>query len=294
MDEALKKGMPVRTWCYREQLKPHGWMDADFIERKRMSVPAEMFRVEYELGEPAGGSRAFDLDKLNQAFVDVEPIDERHSGNDDEWIFEKPNPNGTYAAGADWAKEQDKTVIVIYRIDDDKRRVVYYRRFNRKAWPEMIAAFNRVVSDYQAMAAHDATGIGNVVHDLVDERVLKFVMSGGKRTEMLTNYITAVEQGKYRLPRNTPAFNAHKGTTVEEVYNPGRWNSHLSDDVCAFALAHHAAERMSPPAAGQGVKRDPRPSNKFEDVTPVNEAPTAYVGGVKVVTDTDGVGVFWL
>jgi len=296
MDEALAKGMPIRTWCYREQLKPHGWMDADFIERKRMSVPAEMFRVEYELGEPAGGSRAFDLDKLNKAFVDIPIIDERQAGNDEEWVFEHPMPGGTYAAGADWAKEQDKTVIVIYRLDDGKRRVVYYRRFNRKPWPEMISAFNRVVSDYQALACHDATGIGNVVHDLVDERVIKFVMSGPKRTEMLTNYVTAVEQLKYQLPRNTPAYNQHKSTTVEEVYGGGGWNSHLSDDVAAFALAHHAAERASFVAGTEGIKKTEYAPAKFKDLNPTYEDDERYVAQTGVVQTKDsyeGVAVFW-
>jgi hypothetical protein len=296
MEEAQKKGMPVRTWCYREQLKPHGWMDADFIERKRMSVPAEMFRVEYELGEPAGGSRAFDLEKLNRAFVDFEIVDENHSGNDDEWVFEKPETNGTYSAGADWAKEQDKTVIAIFRLDVQPRKLVYYRRFNRKSWPEMIEAFNRVTSEYQAMAAHDATGIGNVVHDMVDERVIKFTMSGPKRTEMLTNYVTAIERGKYRLPRNTPAYNQHKSTTVEEVYGQGGWKSHLSDDVCAFALAHHAAERMAPPASGEGVKKTDELSKKFEPITPVHEEDGRYTtqtGDVSIKGE-DGVGTFWL
>ena len=59
----------------------------------------------------------------------------------------------------------------------------------------------------------------------------------------------------YRLPANTPAFAAHKGTTVEEVYAPGKSNSHLSDDVAAFGLAHNAADREVPPAAGRGLPR---------------------------------------
>jgi len=294
MDEALAKGMPVRTWCYREQLKPNGWMDPDFIERKRMSVPAEMFRVEYELGEPAGGSRAFDLEKLNKAFVELQIVDERHSANDDEWVFEHPVPTATYSAGADWAKEQDKTVIAVFRLDEGKRTLVYYRRFNRMDWPTMIGVFNKVTTDYQAMAAHDATGIGNVVHDMVDERVIKFTMSSQKRTEMLTNYITAVEQGRYRLPRNTPAYNEHKSTTVEEVFGGGGWNSHLSDDVCAFALAHHAAERMAPPASGEGVKKTEFAPAKFKEITPVYEDDGRYVTQVGSVTvkDDSGVGVF--
>ena len=45
------------------------------------------------------------------------------------------------------------------------------------------------------------------------------------------------------------------GANVEEVYAPGKWNSHLSDDVAAFALAHNAADRQAPPAAGEGVPK---------------------------------------
>ena len=46
-------------------------------------------------------------------------------------------------------------------------------------------------------------------------------MVGRARTQLLVEYITAVKRGVYRLPANTPAFAAHKGTTVEEVYAKG-------------------------------------------------------------------------
>ena len=42
---------------------------------------------------------------------------------------------------------------------------------------------------------------------------------------------------------------------MEEVYAPGKWNSHLSDDVAAFALAHNAVDRQTPPAAGTGLSK---------------------------------------
>ena len=284
------KGLPVRTWCFQEVLKtetnPSGWMDPAFIERKRASVPAEMFRVEYELGEPAGGSRAFDLEKLNTAFVDMPIVDERHSANDDEWVFEQPQATGWYAAGADWAKEKDKTVIVVFRTDDPLRRCVYLRRVNRKPWPEVIAMFNGVLGRYQAVSAHDGTGIGNVVNDLIDERAHKFVMVGRARTQLLVEYITAVERGVYRLPANTPAFAAHKGTTVEEVYAPGKWNSHLSDDVAAFALAHNAADRQAPPAAGEGVPRTAYVSRSQRELTyGPGEPALLAVGEVRMVEE---------
>lgn len=259
-DEFLAKGLPIRTWCFQEVLRseanPDGWMDPGFIERKRKAVPAEMFRVEYELGEPAGGSRAFDLEALNRAFVAMPVVSERHAGSDDEWVFEEPVTTGWYAVGADWAKEADRTVIVVARLDESVRRVVYVRCVNRRPWPVMAGMFNDVLRRYaNVVAAHDGTGIGNVVNDLIDERALKFVMSGRKRSDMLTDYVSAVERGAYRLPSGTPLLGAHRATTVEDVYAPGKWNGHLPDEVAACALAHFAAEHGAPVASGVGVER---------------------------------------
>lgn len=287
--------LPVFTWCWREVLKtednPSGWMDPDFIERKRQSVPAEMFRVEYDLGEPAGGSRAFDLVKLEAAFAELPIVGESHKGSDDEWVFEIPETSGVYAAGADWAKEKDWTVIVVTRVDTNPRRVVYMRRVARRPWPDMIEMFNQVTARYQAVSAHDATGLGNVVHDLVDERTMKVVMSGRDRTRLLNEYITAVEQGVYTLPRNTTAYNAHKGTTVDMVYSTGVKAGHLPDEVAAYAIMHRAAERMAPPVDGQGVRKDPRPPNWLAPLYPDPEP--VLTGEVRVVEE-DTSGVFWL
>lgn len=296
-DEAEKKGLPVRTWCWREVIKseenPTGWMDPDFIRRKKLSVPAEMFRVEYELGEPAGGSRAFDLEKLNKYFVAMEPIDENHHGDDDEWIFAEPDALGTYAAGADWAKEQDKTVFRVIRTDIKPWKVVYLRHWNRRPWPTMIEAFNDLCVKYQAVSAHDGTGLGNVVHDMIDERTMKVLMVGKDRTVLLTEYITAVEQGEYLMPRNTPSFAAHKSTTVEEVFGHSNWKSHLSDDVAAAAICHRAATRMAPAAAAQGVPKTDTPKKDFEQFHAKPDVDVTYnVGGVTVQDMDDGIAVF--
>jgi|GEM_PF-1250123 len=285
-DDAIRKGLPVRTWCFNEVLKtpsnPTGWMDPAFIERKRASVPAELFRVEYELGEPAGGSRAFDLVALNATFKDMPVVRERHAGSDDEWVFEEPQVNGWYAMGADWAKEEDKTVIVVFRVDESVRRCVYLRRINRRPWPEMVKMFNDTMKAYQAVAAHDATGIGNVVNDLIDERVIKFTMNGAKRGAMLMDYISAVEQLRYRLPANTPAFDAHKAATQEDVYGNGGWKAHLPDDVAAFALCHYAAEHGAPVAAAAGVKKTEFMPRVTRAVDPEPEPTLRAAGEVRI------------
>jgi hypothetical protein len=51
-------------------LQPHRWLagPGDFIEEKKRQIPAEMWRVEYELGEPSIGNRAFDSDAVERMF----------------------------------------------------------------------------------------------------------------------------------------------------------------------------------------------------------------------------------
>jgi hypothetical protein len=257
-DEAVDQGKQIFTWCWREVCKPHGWMNPEFIERKRASVPAEMFRVEYELGRPSGEALAIDQTKIAAFFVPMTPIHERHVGNDDLWVYEEPLTSGIYAAGADWAKMRDKTVIHVTRLDVTPRRTVYLRRMNRMAWPDMIGIFNEVVNRYNAVSAHDATGLGNVVHDLVDERTLKVEFVQTKRTKLLTEYITDFERGVYRMPKGTPLHRAHEAVTVDDVFGSATvMKSHLPDDIAASAVMHRAAQRMVHSGAPLAVRKTP-------------------------------------
>ena len=306
MDDCLARDLPVRTWCYREVLRteenPTGWMDPDFIERKRNTVTIEMFRVEYELGEPSGTSRAIDVDALNRCLTDAQPIREIKKLNEHLIVFEEPVPHATYATGADWAKENDKTVIATWRMDVEPRALVKVHTMNRKPWPEMIGHFNRTMIDYQGSSAHDATGIGNVVGDLIDETTIKFVMVGRERTRMLTEYINAVEQGAYSIPRAAARFfNAHKAATVADVYGTGDVaGAHLPDEFAAGALGHRAGTRGAFAASGQGT-----PKSKGEDSLmptwmkdidqPLKEPVYSTVQGVVMeVAHDDDIGVFWL
>jgi hypothetical protein len=64
-----EEDLPIYTWCYRETSNPiDGWLDPDFIEEKKRQIPAEMWRVEYELGEPSIGNRAFDSEAVERMF----------------------------------------------------------------------------------------------------------------------------------------------------------------------------------------------------------------------------------
>jgi hypothetical protein len=294
IEDARRKGHPVFTWCWRELLQPNGWMSQKFIDRKRGQVSAEMWRTEYELNEPSGSSRAFDLDAIEKYFVDYEtPIHEEHAvgDTDDFWVWERPKKGALYAAGADWAKEVDKTVLAVVRYDVEPRRLVALRRMNRTRYPVMTGAFEDLVVEYNAVAQHDKTGVGNAINDfLSDEAAQGFVMVGRARSQMFTDYIADFEQGGYRLPKNVEAFyKNHRGTTTADVFAPHKWDGHTPDDVVAMALAHRAAGRIAAPVPITEIKKDPTPRDVDKPFYAKPEL-TRVEGLVQMVDERFGLG----
>jgi hypothetical protein len=267
IEDARDKGLPVFTWCWRELLAENGgWMSQRFIDAKKRTVSASMWKTEYELNEPVSSSRAFDLDKIDQYFIEYpEPVRERHELNDDTWVWEKPDPLGVYAAGADWAKEIDKTVLVVLRVDCHPRRVVALRRMNRTSYEIMTSAFTKMVREYNnAESLHDKTGVGNGLNDFLGEDARAgYVLVGRKRSQIFSNYIADFEHGGYLLPKKIsekdPFHRAHRGATVADVFAPAQWNEHTPDDVVAMALAHHAGGRSPIPGDLPEMPKDPTP-----------------------------------
>jgi hypothetical protein len=319
IDNARKRGLPVYSWCWRELLEPHGWMTQRFIDQKRQTVSAEMWRTEYELNEPSGDSRAFDLTKLEECFVDYGvPIDYLENGEDDQtWVWSDPDPIGAYAVGADWAQEKDKTVIACIRVDVSPRRLVYLRRVNKQPYPKMMKSFDDVVRKYNATGRHDKTGLGTVVNDFLDtagdEGVEGFNFSGKrKRSQMLLAYVTAVEQGLYLLPRGTSETKAgqflaefhrgHRGTTTGDVYGTHKdtgsteGKHHLPDDVAAMGLAHLAAESYVGAIETPDMKTDHAPRKATAGFAEVSKTTDLLVDGIALAEwetqgwdDADGI-----
>jgi hypothetical protein len=123
MTEILKRaasnGWPLREWCYRENLEPHGWLSLAEVERKRAILTAAMWETEIELQEPSSEGRAIDTDKVKAAFrSDVQ--------------LEPPVEGAVYGTGADWAKKVNHTVIVTIRKDVRPMRVVAVKRTQRE------------------------------------------------------------------------------------------------------------------------------------------------------------------
>lgn len=281
-----ERGLPILTWCYRESANPiDGWLTQQTIDAKKMEIPAEMWRVEYELGEPSIGNRAFDTTAIDKTFsLPLEPIEQEIKQDFEKYVFEKPVGDGQYIVAADWAKEQDYTVISVIRIDRQPHTLAYYIRVNRRPYPMMINWFNQAIMEYNAEAIHDATGLGNVVNDYIDMRARKFIMTGEKRSNMLTEYVGAIERGYFTLPKIPTLFSAHKYCRTGDLYNTGK-DYHLPDEVCSLALAWHAGKRYSGYGAAITVPRGNAPSRYEKNFT----VPSADEGNSIYSPRTEGV-----
>ena len=255
LQRAASDGWPLYEWCFKETSNPvDGWLSQSYIDRQRLVVPKKMWEVEYDLQEPSFGSRAFDTECVEQMFTgygegEDHPALQTYKNHDiergEQYEFEPPDPKkGEYVTGADWAKERDWTVIATFRVDCKPWRLVAYSRTRRKPYPYMVKLFNSRMQRYPGEGIHDGTGLGNVINDYVDTRATSFIMSGRQRDDMLSEYVSAVENHQLVAPKIETAFTEHKYASLEDVYGRGKDN-HLPDTVCAFALAWHKRNRRT-------------------------------------------------
>lgn len=247
---AREHGWPIRRWCWKCVLTENGgWLDRDFIERKRRSVPRHVWEVEYDLAQPAVEGRLIYPDAVEAMF---DRALGHHAGAMNEHavergrpnmglILEPPQPGGTYAVGGDWAKSRDKTIILTLRTDVRPHRVVQYAHLGRIPFPQMVAVFNEVVRWYnEASACHDATGIGSVIDDYLEVMSEAVTLSGKRRSQLFGDYVGGIEHGRIVSPMIDHMYDEHRFCTVDDVYGTG----HPPDSVVAGALAFRAAGSM--------------------------------------------------
>jgi hypothetical protein len=234
LKRAARNGWPVYEWCWRETQTPHGWLVQEEIDRKRSEVPERMWKTEYDLQEPSPESRAIQPAAVERMF---DASLGEFEGAPHEYIeIEPPTKGAVYGTGADWARKQDWTVIVTFRMDVNPARCVAWERTARLDWPVMIAKFETRLERYKGKASHDATGIGDVVRGYMQAGAKDVMMVGRDRARLLTRYISACEHGEIVYPRIQFAYGEHKYAGQEDVFESGSTH-HLPDSISAGALA---------------------------------------------------------
>jgi len=239
LDRANNKGWPVYQWCYHETMaKPTGWLTDSMVNRKKQDVTKAMWDIEYELQEPASETLAIWPEAVDAMFDRNLGVFAGAPGQRLE--FETPERLGVYVSGADWAKKEDWTVMMVIRVDCQPYRIVAYQKTGRRPWPVMASAFDRLNLRFNVMCpAHDSTGVGDVVNDYLEIESEPIVMVGKQRTSMLTRAISMVEDGQLTSPMIESFYKALRRASVSEVYTP---SGHLPDELSALACAVSAVD----------------------------------------------------
>jgi len=241
--------LPIFEWCYKDTSNPvDGWLDPSFVEQKRREVSAERWRVEYDLGEPSIGNRAIDAEAVEQMFsLPADALKKKEGKEWQEYRFEDPKEDAEYVIGADWAQSVDWTVITVADVTRFPVKVVHWVRMRRHPYPVMIGVFNRLMQAYNAEGIHDATGLGAVVADYIDRRARGFIMAGRVRDDMLSEYVSSIENGKWQAPKIREFYLAHLYCSTEQLFNRGK-EFHLPDEVCSMALVWRQISKRAIPA----------------------------------------------
>lgn len=234
---AEERGWPVHRWDYQETSAEDGWLLPAEIAATRADIPATMWQVEYDLGEPSPEGRAIMPEKVAAAFREELG---QYQGAVSEYIeIEAPARGGRYATGADWAKKKDFTVATTIRYDVTPWRVVAFERIRRRPWPAMIERFDRQVRRFASSAAHDATGVGGVVDDYLGVHAQGIEMVGRVRQKLFSDYVALIEGDGLVYPMIKWAHGEHKYCGVDDLYGRG----HPPDSIVAGAMAVYAAQR---------------------------------------------------
>lgn len=269
LKRAAEKNWPVYQWCYRESMGTKaepGWLSKSMVEDKKIIIPNHMWDTEYELQEPSITGRAITTDNVEQMFDTA--LGHFDGALEEKLFFEKPIPElvqrDQYVTGVDWAKSQDYTVIWTYRTDVRPWKTVAFMRTGRKPWPAMVRDVDVRMKQYGGFLVHDATGVGDVVHDYLeyDETKTKGVGLRGRDRELIfSDYIAAIENDELKAPRIEYAYGEHRYVTTEDLYST---KGHPPDSFIAGALAWHGRQQHLIVVGPGGVSRDSSPWREYQ------------------------------
>lgn len=242
MDQAREEGFPIRTWCWRETLSPHGWATYDDIQNRKRMMPAHVWEREMEHAEPKAEGMVFAPDIVHKNFC--KELGEFRGDLDEECVVEGPLSGYEYYHGVDLAKSKDYSILLTFKraLDEDAPDIcVAFKRMGRLSWAYIAHEIERRVEMYTGHCVYDSTGPGKVVEDFLSIDGEGFDFADHKeRVKLLSNYVEAFENGRFIFPMISWMHKEHLGLTFQMLY--GGANHHLPDTVAAGALANRAKE----------------------------------------------------
>jgi hypothetical protein len=237
--------------CMEETKQPHGWLPQSDIDSKKKTVTELMWKNEYCLAVPTSESLAIHPSSLDMLFdksmgeykgglgekIELDPLTPKER---EAWEIKRreegindPYPDYVrFLTGADWAKEQDNTVIFVIREDCNPMRLVAFYRMGRAPWPAMVGKFDEYNKKYKGRSYHDNTGLGDVIDDYLETNSRGVNMVGKKRKDMLTDCIGTIERQQLVMPYIRYVYEELSQASWNDVYGSG----HLPDALSALSL----------------------------------------------------------
>jgi hypothetical protein len=206
----------------------------------RLTVSEETFNREYENQEPHGEGRVWSDAAIDYMFDKT--LGEFKGKVGEVCCIQKPHPELSFYHAADWAKKQDSTILTTFqkRPGDMPDIMVNWLRLEKMPWPVMVGKFNEIVKDYGGASAHDMTGVGGVVDDMLDHKSTGIDFAKRKLVwDILEDYVVAIERGEIKAPYIEHAYYEHKYATRDQLFG----TAHLPDSICSAALAWHVRRK---------------------------------------------------
>ncbi len=234
-----------RVGSYRFRSVDNPFVSQEYILAQKKEITEEQWRVEWEGEFSSAINSVFAWDK-------VVACSEGEIGLSDEG-------RKRFVIGFDPAKVRDKSAIVILDCSTVPRRVVYLEDLHGRDYVMQATRVAELSTQFHGAKVTIDTTNGEALADLLRASGVHAVepvnFSGGKKTELITTLICAVERGDIRFApderllsefRFFQAKRTPTGTIRYEAASQGH-----DDFVCALALSLHGAgavHRSRPPA----------------------------------------------
>ncbi len=164
-----------------------------------------------------------------------------------DWILPlQPDPQRRWVCGADLAKAEDWTVIMVLDATQKPYRLAYFERFQRLPWPAVEGRLRTVAKRYGVRRAEmliDSTGIGAAVLDAVADVATGYTFTARSKVDLLTNLQVFLERGQVQFPFVRELVDELQGYAWDD-------KRLVTDCVMSLALACWAGEHSGKRATG--------------------------------------------
>jgi len=161
------------------------YVDQQFIEQQRLSLPPEIFKQEYEAEFTESG---------NDVFTGVSLV-----CNINQW--DVPQRNRRYYFGVDTGLSNDFSVLTIM---DETGRVARCIRDNGRSFEELAGTFIQELKKFPIHGGYvETNGVGRAMFELIHKQVRKaqpFTTTNDSKNQGIRNLIYKIQNGELELP----------------------------------------------------------------------------------------------